>query len=196
MSPTKKNKLLSQYHLKNDIANQQLHSNVPPYGTCRFCPKVNTAKLISNDKLNITEKINGTGNCREREIIYVAQCFKHKILYIGHTGEQLSERFSKDHYGIKNRPENSELVKHFHKSHNLNDNLNVNILQNNIKTVAARRYHKDTLNCKLKTLALHGLNTEIGDYVKEMYNFYLLSNELCHKFRYYIHMIMKNMANR
>ena len=180
MSPTKKNKLLSQYHLKNDIANQQLHSNVPPYGTCRFCPKVNTA----------------TGNCREREIIYAAQCFKHKILYIGHTGEQLSERFSKDHYGIKNRPENSELVKHFHKSHNLNDNLNVNILQNNIKTVAARRYHKDTLNCKLKTLALHGLNIEIGDYVKEMYNFYLLSNELCHKFRYYVHVIMKNMENR
>ena len=26
--------------------------------------------------------------------------------------------------------------------------------------------------CKLKILAPHGLNTEIGDYAKEMYNFY------------------------
>ena len=46
------------------------------------------------------------------------------------------------------------------------------ILQNNIKTAAARRYHEDKWICKLKTLALHGLNTEIGDYAKEMYNFY------------------------
>ena len=26
--------------------------------------------------------------------------------------------------------------------------------------------------CKLKTLTPHGLNTEIGDYAKEIYNFY------------------------
>ena len=50
--------------------------------------------------------------------------------------------------------------------------LNVTILQNNIKTAAARRYHEDKWICKLKTLAPHGLNTEIGDYAKEMYNFY------------------------
>ena len=31
---------------------------------------MNTAKLITNDKLNITKKIKGTGNCKEREIIY------------------------------------------------------------------------------------------------------------------------------
>ena len=106
------------------------------------------------------------------EIIYAAQCSKQKVLYIGHTGEQLAERFSKHRYDIKNRPDNSELAKHFHESHNLNNDLNVTILQNNIKTAAARRYHEDKWICKLKTLAPHGLNTEIGDYAKEMYNFY------------------------
>ena len=30
---------------------------------------MDTAKLITNDKLNITEKIKGTRNCKEREII-------------------------------------------------------------------------------------------------------------------------------
>ena len=168
----RKNKSLSDHLLKNDIANQQLHSNVTPCGKCKLCPQINTAKLITNDKLNITEKIKGTGNCKEREIIYAAQCSKHKVLHIGHTGEQLSERFSKHRYDIKNRPDNSELAKHFHESHNLNNDLNVTILQNNIKTAAARRYHEDKWICKLKTLAPHGLNTEIGDYAKEMYNFY------------------------
>ena len=80
-----------------------------------------------------------TNECKEREIIYAAQCSKHKVLYIGHTGEQLSERFFKHRYDIKNRPDNSELAKHFHESHNLDNDLNVTILQNNIKTAAAQR---------------------------------------------------------
>ena len=83
----RRNKSLSDHLLKNDIANQQLHSNVTPCGKCKLCPQMNTAKLITNGKLNITEKIKGTGNCNEREIIYAAQCSKNKVLYIGHTWE-------------------------------------------------------------------------------------------------------------
>ena len=107
----RKNKSLSDHLLKNDIANQQLHSNVAPCGKCKLCSKLNRTKLITNDKLNITEKIKGIGNFREKEIIYAAQYSKHKILYIGHTGGQLSERFSKHRYDIKNRPENSYILK-------------------------------------------------------------------------------------
>ena len=81
--------------------------------------------------------MKGTGNCKEREVIYVAQCSRYKVLYIEHTGEQLSESFSKHCYDVKNGPYNSELAKHFHKSQNINDNLNAIILQNNIKTAAA-----------------------------------------------------------
>ena len=165
----RKNKSLSDHLLKNDIATQQLHSNVTPCGKCKLCPQMNTAKLITNDKLNITGKIKGTGNCKEREIIYAAQCSKYKVLYIGHTGEQLAESLSKHCYDIKNRPDNSELAKHFYESNNLNNDLNVTILQNNIKTAATRRYHEDKWICKLKSLAPHGLNT---DSAKEMYSFY------------------------
>ena len=164
----RKNKSLSDHLLKNDIANQQLHSNVAPCGKCKRCPQINTAKLITKDKLNITEKIKGTGNCKEKEIIYAAQCSKHKVLYIGHTEEQLSEHFSEHRYDIKNRPDNSELVKHFHENHSLSDDLNVTILENNIKTAAARRYSEDKWICKLKTLAPNGLNTKTGDYAKEI----------------------------
>ena len=89
--------------------------------------------------------MRGTGNCKEREIIYTAQCFKHKVTHFGHIGEQLSERFSKNLRDIKNRSDNSKLTKKFHQIHNINSNLNVTILQNNIKTktAAARRYHED-----------------------------------------------------
>ena len=103
---------------------------------------MNPAKLITKDKLNIMEKIKRTGNWKEREIIYAVQCSKYKVLYIGHIGEQLLERSSKHCYDIKSSPDNSELAKHFHKSLNLNNDLNVTILQN-IKTTAAQRYHED-----------------------------------------------------
>ena len=144
-----KNKSLSDHLLKNNIANQQLHSNITRCGKRKLCPQINTAKLITNDNLNITEKIKGTGNCKDREIIYAAHCFKDRVLYIGHTGEQLSQCFC-----------------------NLNNDINVTILQKNIKTAATRRYHKDEWICKLKNLTPHGLKTEIGDYTKEMYTFY------------------------
>ena len=168
----RRNKSLSDHLLKNDISNQQLHSNVTPCGKRRLCPQMNTAKLITNDKLKITGKIKGTGNCKEREIIYAAQYSKHNVLYIGYTGEQLSERFSKHRYDVKNRPYNSELQNIFTKVMISNDDLNVTISQNNIKTAAARRCHVDKWICKLKTLVPHGLNTETGDCTKEMYNFY------------------------
>ena len=84
--------------------------------------------------------------------------------------EQLSELFSKHCYDIKTGQ--VTLAKNFLESYNISDNLNVTILQNNIKVAATRRYHEDKCICKLKALAPHDLNTEIGDYTKEMYNFY------------------------
>ena len=69
-----------------------------------------------------------------------------------------------------------QTFKTFSQKLQYNDNLNVTILQNNIKTAAA-------WICKLKALARHDLNTEIGN-AEEMYIFYLFRNELCHKFRY------------
>ena len=193
LSPTKKTSL-SDHLLKSNIANQQLYPNVPTCRKCKHFPQINTAKLITNGKLNITEKRKGTENCKGREIIYAAHCSKHKVLYIRHAGERLWERFYKHSYDIKNRSDNSELAKHFHKSHNSIDDLNVIILQNNITTAAAWKYHEDKWICKLRTLAPSGLNTETGGYAKEMYNFYWFSNALCHKFWNFVHMIMKNMT--
>ena len=76
----------------------------------------------------------------------------------------------------------SELTKYFYESYNTSDNLNATILQNNIKTAATQRYHEAKQICKLKTLAPRGLNTEIGDYAKEIYNFYEFIDKFCRKF--------------
>ena len=56
-----------------------------------------------------------TGNWKETEIIYVAQCSKHKVSYMEHKGEQLPERFSKHRYNMKNKLDNSKLANIFTK---------------------------------------------------------------------------------
>ena len=74
---------------------------------------------------------------------------------IGNTGEQLSK--------IDQEIANLENI-----FTNINDNFNATILQSNMKTTAEQRYHKVKWNCRLKTSAQNGLNTEIGDHAKEV----------------------------
>ena len=51
-------------------------------------PQKIVTKRFTNNKLNITEKIKGTWNWKEKEVIYTTQCFSHKVIeenkYIGH----------------------------------------------------------------------------------------------------------------
>ena len=80
-------------------------------------------------------------------------------------------------FSVGTDPKLSKILKQkstliYRKNRLLSDYLNhyviVTIVQSNIKIAAARRYHEDKWICKLKTLVLHGLNTEISEYAKEM----------------------------
>ena len=142
----RKNKTLSNYLVKTEITKQEhrIPPSVSPCGKCKkLCPLINTNKEITNVHAKITQKIQATGNCRSKNLIYAAQCSKHNLIYIGHTGEQLSDKFSKHRYDITKRPENSELAHHFHKDHNIENDLNVTILQCNVKKTAARLHFED-----------------------------------------------------
>ena len=103
-------------------------------------------------KLNIAEKTKGSGNCKERDANYTARCSKYKVAYIGHAGKKLPQCLSKHRYNIKNRSDISELL-NMQDNHDINDNPNVIILQNNIKNAAAQRYQEGKWICRLKTLA-------------------------------------------
>ena len=94
-------------------------------------------------------------------VIYIPQCSKPKVLDIGHTGEQTLGSFSQHRNDIINRPVKRENLKDFHENGDLSGTLNETILQNNFKTTAARRYHKDKWISKSKSLALRGLNTDL-----------------------------------
>ena len=60
------------------------------------------------------KKLDG-GNCRTANIVYAARCKIHGDIYIDNTEEELRERFSKNRYVAKNRPNNNELATHIRK---------------------------------------------------------------------------------
>ena len=81
------------------------------------------------------ENVKGTGNCREKNNLRctIFQAQGH-ILDIQETTFRALLQTSLRH---------QKQVRHFHKGHNLNDDLNVTILENIITFAAARRYHED-----------------------------------------------------
>ena len=168
----RKMKTLRNHVVRSDTIRTQTIKSTKPCGKCKICSWIDTNNTISNEHCNITININTEGTCKSKQIIYAGKCTEHKLLYIGHTGEQLSSRFSKHRYDINNRPENNELSKHLSTNHDINNSLKVQILQDNLPNKAMRKFYEDLWICRLQTLQPTGLNTEIGAYAKEMYSCY------------------------
>ena len=114
-------KSIANFVIKNDVNppkhNRQCYKTEP----CCSC-KVNTCHLLTNNESSLitnhsngkTTKIKNGGNCKSKDVVYAARCKIHGSLYIGQTGSQLRDRFSKHRYDFKRRPENNELTAHFH----------------------------------------------------------------------------------
>ena len=103
-------------------------------------------------------------------VIYVARCKKHQILYVGHTSETLATRFAKHQYDIKKRPNNSELAEHFYCDHDIEKDLDVTIVQTDLPNRLEREHMENRWMCKLQTCKGTGLNVDCGPYAKEVYN--------------------------
>ena len=140
-----------------------------PCGNCKFCPSIRQTNTITNVKSNITSKIVSGGCCKTKNVIYAAKCKRHETIYVGHTGETLATRFAKHRYDIGKRPSNSELAEHFHKDHNVDQDLEVAILQSGVNDTSERVQLEDRWMRKLQTLSPTGLNQDCKAYAKEMY---------------------------
>ena len=121
--------------------------------------------------MNITIKLKDGGDCKTEDVIYAARCKKHDLIYVGHTGNSLANRFGKHRSDIKNRPDNCELAEHFHKGHDKGD-LEVCILQSGVKSLEERELQEEKWICKLQTLDPTGINKKVKHYAKDMYTAY------------------------
>ena len=162
-------KNVKQRVIRNDIrAPPKTDKTTTPCGNCKLCPAISNETSITNTKKNITlEPING-GTCRTKCVIYAARCKKCDLIYIGHTSNELRERFGKHRYDINKRPSNTELSEHFGKDHTEKD-IQVKILQSGLWDDREREFHEDKWICRLQTLTPFGINKSTKQYAKDMY---------------------------
>ena len=138
-----------------------------------MCHLINQSTVLVNKKSNTSVNINSGGNCKSKNIIYAARCKVHDMIYIGHTGEELCRRFSKHRYDAKNRPDNNELANHLSgNDHDFEKDIEVSILKNNVRTPQEREFCENRFICLLGTKSPNGLNIDMNNYGKEMYNIY------------------------
>ena len=166
----RRKKNIANHVIRNDIDIEKQNKLTSKCGKCKICPSLATSNQIRNNQTNISVSLNSGSNCKSKNVIYAAKCKKHSLIYVGHTGESLQTRFSKHRYDCKERPQNSELAEHFFKDHDFEKDMEIYILQNNIKDINQRKHLEDRWMCKLQTQHPTGLNKDCGSYLKEMYS--------------------------
>lgn len=165
----RRKKNLENFLCKNDIKQKEKKNDVQICKGCQLCRVLSETKTVINEKTGSSITIKSEGNCKSTGVIYAVKCKKCELIYIGHTGDSMSERYAKHKYDIKKRPENNDLANHCHKGHDIEKDLEIFIIEHGNQKLEERKRREDKYICKLQTLVGTGMNTDIGAYAKEMY---------------------------
>ena len=175
----RKKKSLRNFLIGSHIAPEKKDHQQVETTPCNSCRK--TCHLINyHVKEKFTNILNGNqviikkgGNCKTSNIVYAARCKVHSSVYIGQSGKELRERFSKHRYDFKHRPENNDLATHFRNfDHSFEDDLEITILDQGFRNENERKRREDEIICLLGTKHPDGLNCDLGPYAREMYETY------------------------
>ena len=84
------------------------------------------------------------GKPTDKSVVYAAECAKHKLIYIGQTGDQLNNRFNRYRSDIGCYPDSCELSKHFNGNDcDFEKDLKISTLEKVKGSEAKRQYKED-----------------------------------------------------
>lgn len=155
-----------------DIFRQSRNSigrNMVPFGCvkcennrCELCLNIMVADSVTSTANNFTWKINDTFNCNSENVIYLIQCKKCLIQYIGETGTSVRKRMNLHKTHIRTLvpgPVSRHLNSANHKG--ISD-FSFIILQGNFRTTRDRKQKESQFIHKFNTLEPKGLNKSKG----------------------------------
>ena len=82
------------------------------HGNCILCPSFSKSNVITNRQNGHKFNILQGGTYRTKNIIYAAECVRHKKIHIGQSKNQLNKRFCCHRYDIKmalNNPNSTDI---------------------------------------------------------------------------------------
>ena len=125
---------------------------------------MNTSGSITNPqtgrKFNVPD-----GKPSSTNVVYAAECTRHRVLYTGQTGGKVSTRFSGHRSDIKHHADRCELPKHFNEQNcDFSKDLRVTILEHVKGTFGVRLQKEAQWMTRLQTLSPTGLNAHSTEF--------------------------------
>lgn len=124
---------------------------------------MNKTNIVENKLARRSSKVQG-GSPKDRGVIYSAECLKHDLIYIGQTGDTLSNRFNRHRSDINCYPDRCELPKHFHNNDcSFDQDIKISVLEKVNGSESLRRFKEDKWILRLDTLHPNGMNVHLSD---------------------------------
>ena len=140
---------------------------------CKLCNHMGQVNKLMNKNSGKSCLIEG-GNCSNKNVIYAAECRRHKQLYIGYTSTTLSHRFNKHRSDAKHDPDATELGRHFYDNPdcNFDKDLSVHVLQNVNGDQNNFEFCENLWITRLDTREPHGLNSAMNEFGRTYYKLF------------------------
>ena len=112
-------------------------------------------------------------NATDKDIIYAAECTKHKLLCVGYSSQQANQRFNLHRTEIASNARTCELVRHF-SDHgcDFDRDLRVSILDTVSGSTTNREFYEDKWITRLTTKSPHGINNRLSGFARLYYDLF------------------------
>lgn len=133
---------------------------------CKTCFHVNSNNSITHNSSNFRFRIfNETGiiwNCRTKLVVYLLECRKCGLQYVGQTTQALSTRFGQHRREVENNSNKHFIYQHFHNDHSSAD-MTIRILESVTEDNKTDLTQRETFWIEqLNTIYPYGLNDRIN----------------------------------
>ena len=127
---------------------------------CQTCSIITTSDTFTSNTTKKTYKIKGSYNCKTSNVIYLIQCTKCGMQYVGETGQCLHQRMNNHRADVTNkRLEGKPVGRHFNKPQHSVENMKVTIIDYlGLKDDLSRKCRESKWIRKLVTFDPYGLN--------------------------------------
>lgn len=132
------------------------------HNQCSLCGDIIIANSIRSTANNFNWKINGTFDCNSENVIYLIQCRKCQIQYIGETKTSIRKRMNLHKSHIRKHVA-GPVSRHLNSAgHNGLSDFNFIILQGGFRTTRDRKNKESEFIYRFNTLEPKGLNSSKG----------------------------------
>ena len=123
---------------------------------CIICPFIKAGRHIRTKQF--TWSINCKVNCHSKNIIYLIECSKCKLRYIGESERELKDRIS-EHVGyIRTNKKSEASGEHFNLPGHSLSNMKVTIIEKVLKQDELYRKERETIHIRKFNTFYNGLN--------------------------------------